>query len=106
MTKHKRIQELAAPGILATREIADIIVKEMGGPCSAAYVRVCARQRTCQMSASDRRYIVKFCAEHGITPDGFQKRRRRTADVDYWERSKKYMRDYYYRKKAERELRA
>jgi hypothetical protein len=68
MTKADRIRELDAHGIFSTREIAEIIVKEFGGPCSDAYVRVCARQRAngCA-STADLNLKTKLVREHGVT---------------------------------------
>ena len=44
MTKADRIRQLAKHEIFSTKEIADIVSREMGA-CCPEYVRICARQR-------------------------------------------------------------
>jgi hypothetical protein len=116
MTKADRIRELDAHGIFSTREIAEIIVKEFGGPCSDAYVRVCARQRAngCA-STADLNLKTKLIREHGVTSfthlryrqdpeyrkraieDNMRRERERyQSDPQYRAYRRAYARAYYY----------
>lgn len=101
MTKIERICQLYAHGIFTTREIADIVSKEMG-PTRIEYVRVCARQRKGKgYSEIDQRYWDRRIAETGEHPHTKYTRERYRNDPEWREKRRAICREYYRRKKAE-----
>lgn len=97
MTKAERIRKLA-------EQQPEWSTKQIAAKCDClpSYVRTVLRQRVegCA-SEHDRRYLKKFVEQHGW-PNTIRYR----SDPEFRDRRKTYQRDYYARKKAEREASA